>query len=77
MVYWVKPYDGEGGVSLATVEAVPAGPFDTIDAARTWIKRRLGGDFGQWDGVEEDGDIECWHESDTEGCGGFAISESP
>lgn len=78
MAYWVKTYDGEGGVSLATLEQTPQGPF-TLDEARAYIRKKLGGhDFGCFDAPftddeEEEGLLECWHESENEGCGGYAI----
>jgi hypothetical protein len=76
--FWVRPYDGEGGDSLAT-RVTEWGPFDTLDEARDFIHERLGRrDFGSFEGPfsdyeETQGLIECWHASDQEGCGGFAI----
>lgn len=79
MSYIVKPYDGEGGDSLATMET-SFGPFITLNEAREFCHKKIEGDFGSFDGPfseaeEEEGLLECWHESDQEGCGGYAIYE--
>jgi hypothetical protein len=71
--YWVREYGGDGCDSGATWE----GPFDTLQEARVWIEKQLGGrTFGCFDGPFSDDEpdlIECWHNSYEEGCGGFAI----
>jgi hypothetical protein len=40
-----------------------------MDAARAAVHARCG-DHGKW---EDDDGAECWHESDDDGCGGYAI----
>jgi hypothetical protein len=80
MTYWVKPYDGEGSNSQWSQET-NWGPFDTIGDARAFISRKVAGQtHGSFDGPFHENDeavglLECWHESDQEGCGGYAIYE--
>lgn len=79
MAYWVKRYDGDGGPSLATLEAEHDGPFDTLEDARTFIRRKMNGiTHGTFAGPFPDNDdtVECWHDSEDEGCGGLEISWS-
>lgn len=65
----VGPHQEDAGERLA--EDV------TLDEARTIIERRLAGhidpDDARWGGLSEHGDIEAYHESADEGCGGYAI----
>lgn len=78
MTYYVRPYDGEGGDSLETINT-EWGPFDSLDEAREFVSDELlGVDYGSFKGAfseaeEAEGLIECWHSSDEEGCGGYAI----
>lgn len=47
----------------------------TLDECREDIAARIGGtlDATRWDGLQEEGDIEAYHESFEEGCGGYVI----
>lgn len=44
--------------------------YDTQEQAEAAIREHLGADFGKW--TDDDGTV-CLHESDAEGCGGFAL----
>jgi hypothetical protein len=73
--YEVEHYGADGSPDT---NPETAGPFNTIEEARDWIKRRLGGrGFGTWSPPSENfpGEVEGWHESAEEGCGGWMIRE--
>lgn len=68
--------DGSGG-STANPPEIHAKTFRTLAEARQVIKTAMGGrTYGTWRGLAEDGDVEAWHASGDEGCGGYAISRS-
>ena len=52
----------------------------TLDECREAVIKRLSRNWGnkatevyRWSGLSDDGDVEAYHESDDEGCGGVAI----
>lgn len=47
----------------------------TIAQCRAAVKKELGdvSPWRKWDGLSDDGDVEAYHESEKEGCGGIAI----
>ena len=51
----------------------------TISQCRDAVKKELGdlAEWRRWDGLSEDGDVEAYHESKAEGCGGVAIRKLP
>lgn len=70
-MYCVSNY-GPAGVTVPeqTVE------FSTLAEAREEVRRRLGDleDWRKWAGLEDDNDIEAYHASREEMCGGVSIS---
>ena len=66
--------DGSGG-TVANPPSLSGETFVGLRSARAAIKAALGGQtYGRWPGEAADGDVEAWHESRDEGCGGYAIS---
>lgn len=68
--YAVVRYDGDGGSNM---EQVTDG---SLEWCREYIASRIDGtlDANRWEGLPEDGDIEAYHESAEEGCGGYTIN---
>lgn len=77
-MYKISYYGPDGcGGSVANPPEIHGKAFETIDDAREAIREALGGKtFGKWSGLSEHDDVEAWHESGDEGCGGYAISET-
>jgi len=76
--YYVRPYDGDiGGNSLERILHPGYGPFETLEKAIEFIRQKLGNkDFGYFNGPIQDHEPDLvmgWHESEEEGCGGYAI----
>jgi hypothetical protein len=47
----------------------------SLEHCREAVKKELGDldEWRLWNGLSEDGDVEAYHESEAEGCGGIAI----
>lgn len=72
--YRVSYYGPDGTGGKPYDPPAPDGEtFGTLEAARAAIREALGGKtYGTWSGGD-DSMVEAWHESDVEGCGGYAI----
>jgi hypothetical protein len=71
-VYTVSNYASDG----SWCEANPA-EFHSLEEAREEVGRRLGDlrDWRKWSGLPDDNDVEAYHASREDGCGGVAISK--
>jgi hypothetical protein len=68
------PPDGHG-TPVDKPPAIDGQRFATVAEARVAIREHLRGkDYGLWSGTDDD--IEAWHESNEDGCGGFAIRKT-
>lgn len=77
-IYDAKPYAADGHGTIDTTSAVYAEYHGTYDEViEDLCQSQYGGDHERMNSlrwVGDEGEVEAYHDSDAEGCGGWAIT---